>query len=1634
MKTFRLFLFLLLAFCSNFSFADWGRFQSGITINGNYHDCYYNTIAYELQHSAFGRFTSSGSLIVNSAQMWTWKDQPNSNACGATLYYRVYRTSDSAPSFSSELLNWQCNSPCAGGGANDQLWETDNSINLLSGLTLSGTYVFEIYFEYSGSSSSGSSCSEVRYDNNGSTDNYRAYFEFDNSDSFTNGDFSDPAWTSDNISNFNIVNNSTVAALTGSEPSRTRTVRLNSSYSGGGIDTTYIATQINDWGGSQEWTFWVGRNGQSLATTNQNIIWLYADDDNVESPSINGYRLQMGDNSSVDEVRFQKVVAGTVTTLATSSSGVGAGLTDYGISFRVTRSAAGLWNVYTTPLPQNSGEAATSPTAFGTAEANLTAHLFNNLNDPSSPISIADDGYFAFMVTNSSAANALTAPEFDNFHMMAFPPDTYFTFSDVSSSIDENNSGNAAIAVEIHHASITNAASVEIQLISGAANRIGGGDSNIPHAPSYSTVELNWAANDGATKYLYIDPDNNSLCDDNANLRFKLINAAGGDNAYVGADSTHVLTVLDDNMGYDTLTDDDFETDPLSSAWVSTPSGRWSRTNTDAVTSTGYSLGHNAFGSTDSSSIAISLDTMPLIGVATTWRFQVRYQQDGTANNRWLTFLSANNTDLRTISGVNGYAIGFNQTVTGGSNDSLCLFKVTNGVSTVLINTGLDWVTDIGSNDAISFEVLLDESGEWSIHIDLNGGFDNLTAYGTPTTDLVFPLMNAFGARVNFTNTASAKFRIDDVLIEQKGCKKIWYSQGTGGNSNAAIWWNAVSGGSIAVTGSRYDRFQIQSGDNVTANGLWITEDIAIESGATLTGQANTDLRLFGDWFNEGSFVRGTSNITFRGTENQNIIGPSITQFHNLTIDNDGGAVTAIDSVMVRNVAYVNEGTFNVNGKVNLFSNSTWSGSIGEIKQGGAVTGNVTLMRYIPSIPYQYGNWLNLGNPLTGLTLAAWNSTITTTGFAGSDYPAPYPFVNIRYYDESGNGTINNGYQNVTNITNTLMTDRGYFVWLDGAAQSVRPKGAIQQGSFNHSLGYTASTPTPNATADGWNLMTNPYPSEVDWHRVSSNLSGPRAYYVFDYQTNAYKYWLATGDETGSGTASRYIPHSQSFMVKVNTSGQYLTYQENFKSNNGTAFERGTGESDNSFIAIQLERNGMMDENLLFFNENSHENYDGMDAIHLASMNDNSIQLSFISGDNQALIQDTRPFNSDITISVKAKMPEAGTYNLIIPAVGNLPAGACLFVEDLVTGQTMQLVEGSEMQVTISAPFEGIRFRITGNAPAKVITTDATCFGLADGTLDVTVPSSIWSVKLNDESHDFEYVSNGSVTLDGLRAGVYQLEVINPDASCSAEIKTFTISEPAAITSAITSTEQVLCNEGLSGSISWITNNADWFSFEIKDENNNTVQNAEVEGNSYIAENLASGLYTINVYTECGTHALSADLRDDNAPIIAVNAPQTVALGNKAASVWLDATIANAQSISWTLSNGQTGQGEMFEAVLENEGVYTYTATAKGMNCETTVTGSFEVKRLVLGSGDNSSAITLLQQPEQMVLTFGAGQEGKATVRVLDANGKLVINRDVTAKEGQATVMNTSNLSIGVYTIQVIKGNDVLFTQKVFRK
>jgi hypothetical protein len=1630
MKTLRLFLFTLFVVSFYPALADWGHFGSklnfshpGASYEGRWTNRPSGELGYDFQQQYIGRFSSTDYLNLDSANLWTWKNGA-SDICSAALNYRVYRTSDIPGSFINVPLGWNCNGTCegVGGNAGDQLWKnTGIYTDLISGLSLPGTYVIEVFYSFNGSDAGG--CAQTSYDSNGAN-NYRAYFEFGNSDSFTDGNFTSPVWVG-NTSKYNFIQNSTVGALNGGEQNRTMTIRLNSTNAGPSKETNYLATQIANWGGQQEWRFWIGRN-TTPTPNNESIVWLYANESNLSSGTVDGYRLHMGETSGAgDRVRFQRVDNGVATTLFTSTQAVANGLSDFGIMFLVTRNATGQWTVKSSMLPQNILETELSANAYGVDDTAINVTLFEEVMDPGTPIAINSNGYFGFMSTNGTATAELTGAEFDNFSFKALAADTYFTFTTASSSVNENHIGTVQVAVEIHNPSATLASEVDVVLLSGAANRL---------SPTYSTATLQWAANDESVKYLTLDPNDNSICDDNTTLVFQLQNALGGNNAGIGVENTHALSIIDDNMGQDNMLTQNFET-ALPAAWISTPAGRWNRSDSEAVGDSGYSLSHLTFGSNDSSSVAISLDTMPLSGVQTVWRFQVRYNQDGLANSNWLMFLSANSTDLRNLAAINGYAIGFDQRLGGTNDDILCLYKVSNGARTVLINTGLDWLDHIGSANAVSFEITLSDAGQWNIRLDLDGAFDNLVAYGTPATDLTFPLLNAFGARVNFSSGSSNKFKLDDVSIVQRGCRDIWYSQASG-NHNAAIWWSQPSGGTASVNAGRFDRFVIQSGHNVTANGLWVMDDMAINSGATLTAQANTDLRLFGDWVNDGTFVRSTSTVAFRGSENQMILGSALTRFYNLTIDNDGSAVNVLvnDSVYVHRVLRMNEGTLNTFGKVVLFSNSTWSASIGEVKAGANVNGAVRLQRYIPSIPYQYGNWLNLGNPLTGLTLAAWNTSngsgINTTGYAGSDFPPPYSFINVRHYNESAPGTVNDGYVNASNASNALLSDRGYFVWLNGNAQTLSVKGNIQQGNFNRTLSYTNNG---SSTSDGWNLMANPYPSEIDWNQVSSSLTGPRTVYVFDYQTNSYKTWTPTGTNTGIGNGSRYIPHSQSFLVKVNTTGQFLRFQENYKTDTGAAFERSTGEEDASYIVYQLERNGMSDENFLFFHDEATAQYDAMDALHLSSPNENSIQLSSISADNLALIQDMRAYDETMVVSIHAKMPTAGTYNFHIPTVGNLPAGACLYVEDIITGQTMQVVSGASMAVSTNEPFEGIRFRITGSAPAKVITTDATCYGLANGTIDVTVPSSTWSVKLSDSSNNFEYVSNGSVTLDGLRAGTYQLEVINPAASCASEMKTFTIAEPTSINSSITAMEQVSCNEGLTGTISGTVENTDWFSFEILNESNEAIYSAEVEGNGFYAENLAGGLYTVKVYTECSAQSLTADLRDASAPMIQVNAPETVVMTEEESSVWLDATALNATSIVWNLSNGQTAEGEMIEVALIEEGVITYIATAKGMNCDMTVSGSFQVKSKVLASNESSS-INLLQQPEQLTITFGNDIIGKSTVRLMDAAGRIVIAQDANSSEGQSLVMSTGNLSNGVYTLQVTNGNDVIFTQKVFRK
>src|SRR5688572_25890912 len=184
-------------------------------------------------------------------------------------------------------------------------------------------------------------------------------------ESFTDGDFTtDPTWTG-NTANW-LLAGSDVAAGAGASS----TLRLEGVTGGG---TSYLSTQgLGTWAEAQVWGFFVGRRSQAYTAANFTLIWLWASEGDLTSPTIDGYRIRIGDDGGGDEIVLQRVDNGVVTTILTSSGALTNGLTDIGFLLRVTRSTTGTWEIFTSTLPVANGSGAIATDIPNSTNANVS--------------------------------------------------------------------------------------------------------------------------------------------------------------------------------------------------------------------------------------------------------------------------------------------------------------------------------------------------------------------------------------------------------------------------------------------------------------------------------------------------------------------------------------------------------------------------------------------------------------------------------------------------------------------------------------------------------------------------------------------------------------------------------------------------------------------------------------------------------------------------------------------------------------------------------------------------------------------------------------------------------------------------------------------------------------------------------------------------------------------------------------------------------------------------------------------------------------------------------------------------------------------------------------------------------------
>lgn len=1516
----------------------------------------------------YGFFRTGDTFTLNGGELKTFKNS-GSNVCGGSIYYRVYKVCEAGGAWNSIVLGFESNLPNPG----DQRWQTTNAgIDLLSGLT-KGDYILEVYWEAIGDDFGG--CTGFKYDSNSGA-NFTATFTV-GTDGFDDNDITNGAVWSGDTADWSVID---AASTTGngsngniSGPMVRNDATLVSNANTG--DAALVLPSAQAYG---VWEFSVATgSGWLPSATNNFIIVLTSSSSNpadmkIGSMNFTGYFIKWVQDTAGDYFGLFRQDGLTETALVSLAYPV---LFDAeaGYTLKVVRTTDGDWRLY-------------ADQGFDNTDATtLRAFTRDNVYTTSTSFAVSTN------ITNISDSRRLY---FDNLLMGA---GTEVDFAATDANVTEGDvDGTYDLTFTISDEDDRCATAFDVVLLSGDATRIG----------NYTTQTVTFPANDNTAQTLSVTISGNTTCERNETLVFGIQNISGGCEANGGIVETFVLNLNDDESGTEVMFNENFEGNDLT-GWENTT--QWSVVNSIATISGTYDLRHTQTVAA-SDYISHSLDQLELRGAETTWNFNMKFGGTESSANNWvMAVISGNESDAFSAT-LDGYAVGVNF---GTATDNLRLVRIDNGAYTDIITSSYDWNTNI----VLGIEVVRDEDGNWELFYEEDGA--GLTSGGT-ATDATYILADYFSFATVVTVGNVNKARIDDIKVEQYGCFQDWYSVGNG-NSDDPIWSldNPVGTGGAATFG-RFKNVVIQNGNSVALNADVIARNLTIETGASLDGAAG-DIKTYGDWTNNGAFTASTGSVTMKGNTLQTIGGSSSNSFYDLHIDNAGATVSLAADLDMINVMYPEQGTFDVNGNVlTLKSDAAGTGSIGAFGDNADLLGNITMERYITA---GIQNWVNVGTALTGLTIADLADDIITTGFTGSDYPI-YEINNIQKYDETVNGQLNDGWEFTGDITDALENDRGYMIYMQAGSQAIDLTGGIQKGSYAQPINYNAFQGT---AIDGWNLVTNRYPSEIDWDAMVALSTNVSTYYVYDAESGAY---LSRNGNTQVGSAPRYIASNQSFWVKADALGAILQWEESVKSSSGQAFERSMEAA--SFISLKVEGEDYLDNAFISFVEGATASYENaFDAHKLGSMNGSSVAISTLDADGLNMVNNTLgSIEDNVSIPVELFAGTTGTYTFSVGEVVGIPATSCISVENTATGIITPLSQNDAWTVELTENEVNNQFIIHLSAPVTSEVAPISCFGSDDASIELTAPGNgTWNVTWFNEV-DVEIGSENftaTTVLEDLPMGNYLAVLTNNDLACASVEQVFTIDE-APVHAFSQSAEAGRCNSA-EGYIEVEVANATSMDIVLYLDGTQ-IFNETVEGNNYVIEGLEAGNYFVEVTTSCLFASEAIELFDLNVVTISTPAEITASLENGVAPVLLTADAENATDIVWFQNEEEVGIGSTLNLSLTAEGEYLYTAIASNETCSATGQTLVIVDNII-AVNETEDNLQFYASANGMEVVLGQAMDN-LRFELFNLQGQLIQSERLNSAEGQQTI-EFNGIAAGTYLATLSSNGEVLATVKIVR-
>ncbi|TPG65992.1 DUF4394 domain-containing protein [Hymenobacter nivis] len=631
--------------------------------------------------------------------------------------------------------------------------------------------------------------------------------------------------------------------------------------------------------------------------------------------------------------------------------------------------------------------------------------------------------------------------------------------------------------------------------------------------------------------------------------------------------------------------------------------------------------------------------------------------------------------------------------------------------------------------------------------------FDIFNTRGT-TTNAAFLALSPSGTANNFDNlytvdlaagTTAAVGRIG--LGSNVSGLTAFIATGTGltWNGSASTDWGTAANWTPNRVPTNADDVTIPGGtpNQPAVSGSQAARFVVLASGASLTSNDGSTLTVGGNFTNNGGTLAGagTGTITLAGTAAQVIGGTGTSAFQNLTV---GTAATSLAGpAAVQRVLLLNGNLTTTGQSLTLLSNAANSAHV--VNAAGAVTGPVTVQRYIDGSINSGAGYRHYAAPVSGSTVA----DLATGGFTPVVNPAyntaaipsqVRAFPTVFGFDEarintSGNPTpqdFDKGFFSPGALSDALTPGQGYVVNIP-ASETVDFVGTLNNGDVART-GLTRGSQTES----GWQLLGNPYPSPISWTTTYNNGAAGlnNAVYVVKSTGQYAGGYASYVNGVGANGGTDQIATGQGFFVRVAAAGTpgALTFKNSGRLTTyaSPAFQRGDATTAPLVRLALRNAAGRADEAVVYFDATATAGFDA--ALDAYKLNPAGATMGLATASTEALSIDARPAlgTADVLVPLSVQA-EAGSYTLAAAELLRLPTGTKAFLRDALTGTVTDLSQQPSypFAVTAGASATG-RFSLLLTTQAVLATAPAALSkqvnvfpNPARGTVSVGLPASL---------------------------------------------------------------------------------------------------------------------------------------------------------------------------------------------------------------------------------------------------------------------------------------------------------------------